>query len=179
MQPWLILLRGINVGGHTKVPMAALKTALEEAGYTQVRTYIQSGNVWLQSPDTAEILQTHIAQLLHTHLGVTAAVLALTPDELAQAQAHNPFVEATAADPKMVHICFLSAAPDPANMAALEPYIGPNEACQLVGRYLYVHYGNGAGRTKLNLSVIEKKLGVVGTARNWNTVCTLRAMQLL
>lgn len=177
MQPWLILLRGINVGGHSKVPMAELKTALEQAGYTQVRTYIQSGNVWLQSNDTADVLQAHIAELLLTHFGVTAAVLAFTPVELVQAQAHNPFAEATAADPKMVHVCFLSAAPDPEKMAALQPYIAPNEACNLVDRYLYVHYGNGAGRTKLNLSVIEKKLGVVGTARNWNTVCTLRAMQ--
>ncbi len=160
------MLRGINVGGRNMVKMDALKALHESLGFKGVRTHLQSGNVVFQakSADAARIEQA-IRKTLHLELSVVLRTAA----ELREAVKANPLPQRLN-EPSAYVIAFLSAQPE--DPAALDAYDGPEEM-QLLGRELYIYYGEGMGRSKLTNTLIERKLGVRATARNWNTVTKL------
>jgi uncharacterized protein (DUF1697 family) len=163
------LLRGINVGGRTKIPMQSLKASLEALGHEDVVTYIQSGNVVLQSKvkDPAKEIEERIAE----DFGVSVTVVIRTPAELKKIVKANPFPKVT--DSKKLHVVFLSEKPTAKAAAALDPDRSPPDELVLRGREIYVHYPSGQARTKLTNEWMERTLGVRGTARNWNTVLKL------
>jgi uncharacterized protein (DUF1697 family) len=163
------LLRGVNVGGRTMIPMPSLKASLEDLGHEDVVTYIQSGNVVFESrvKDPAKEIEERIAE----DFGVSVTVVLRTPAELKKVVKANPFPEVK--EGRKLHVTFLRDKPAKAAVDALDPDRSPPDELVLKGRDLYVHYPNGQAKTKLTNDWVERTLGVRGTARNWNTVLKL------
>jgi len=176
MAVYVALLRGINVGGRTIVGMADLRRVFADLGLDDAQTYLQSGNVVFRAPDELPAeLAGHIEAHIARELGVTTTVLLRTGDELARIVATNPFI-GQEADFAKLHVTFLAVVPDESRVATFQVPAGQPDELALIGREVYLHCPNGYGRTKLNNTFIEKRLGVVGTTRNWNTVTRLRDM---
>jgi uncharacterized protein (DUF1697 family) len=170
------LLRGINVGGKTKVPMAELRAMFESLGYEDVRTYVQSGNVVFRSvfasePDVKQTIEAAIERAF----GLPVPVIVRTPRELEAVIERNPFL-ADESEPTKLHVIFLDDTPDEAAVATLDPNRSPPDRFTVIGRELYVHYPNGAGRSKITIDYVERRLATRATARNWNTVTKLLGM---
>jgi uncharacterized protein (DUF1697 family) len=170
---YVALLRGINVGGRKKVAMADLREALGALGHDDVETYLQSGNAVFTSTDTdPRALAGEIEQELMSRLGMDVKVLVRTAGELAQVVDGNPFPDGTA-EPKKLHVAFLSAAPGDERVAGFDPAPYAPDELRLGDRAVYLWYPNGYGRTRLTNDVLERKLGVTASTRNWNTVVNL------
>lgn len=169
MATWIALFRGINVGGKNILPMKELKEILQEKGYTQVKTYIQSGNVVFQGPQTnAEHIADHIGDAVLDSHGFQPRVIVLSVEDLEQAAAANPFPEAEE-EPKSLHLYFLAESPKCLDLKALNDIKSGTESFAIVGKVFYLHAPKGIGRSKLAARA-EKLIGVAGTARNWRTV---------
>lgn len=172
MATWIVLLRGVNVGGANKLAMADLKALVTNLGHSDVSTYIQSGNVVLTSPrEDRATLATEITAGIEAILGSTISAVLRTPDELRASLEANPF--RTADEVPRVLITFLSDAPAADDIARLEPQRFAPDQFALIGSEIYGHYPNGSGRSKMTLDYFEKRLRVRGTARNLNTVAKL------
>ena len=175
MPRWVALFRGINVGGNNLLPMKELVADLEGLKCTSVRTYIQSGNVIFDAAGkNAQTLVTKIQTQVEQQHGFRPQVLLLSESDLQQAIEANPFPAATS-DPKSLHFFFLAAAPTNPNLQALDLVKGPTEAYVLRSKVFYLYTPDGLGRSKMAVAV-EKKLGVVATARNYRTVAKLAEM---
>ena len=173
MTTYVALLRGINVGGRTKVGMDELRRLFVALGHPEVKTYLQSGNVIFRSTvEEASRLAGEIEGRIGRDLGVTVTVLLRTKDDLAQVVANNPFLGRETDDAKL-HETFLADAPERERVARLETPAGEPDELALVGREVYLHCPHGYGRTKLNNAYIERRLGVAATTRNWRTVTAL------
>lgn len=172
MNCWVVLLRGINVGGNNIVPMKQLAQMLIDMDCEDVTTYIQSGNVLLQHPEiNSQILAEQIASKMQHTFGFMPNILLLTLSQLEQAAANNPFPEAQS-DPKTLHLYFLSEQSKQTNLDTLNNFKKANESFELVNNVFYLHAPDGIGRSKL-AEKVEKTLAVPTTARNWNTVSKL------
>lgn len=166
------LLRGVNVGGHQKLPSAMLKKACEAAGGTAVRTYLQSGNAVFRTSDrSAERVAEKLESALHDVAGFSVDVIVRTFAELQEIIERNPF--GSDADPRRLVVIFLGRAMAKPAFAALEKECAAGERIVNAGRELYAWFENGMGRSKLASCFTERKLGVTCTARNWNTVTAL------
>lgn len=174
MVQYVALLRGINVGGRSSLPMKELTGLLEKLGCENVRTYIQSGNVVLESSEKAPVLAGKVKAAIKKQRDFEPEVLLLTAKELEKAIANNPFPQAED-DPKAVHFGFLATRPIKPNLEKLESLKKESEEFQLIGQVFYLYAPEGVGRSKLAASS-EKALGIAMTDRNWNTVCKLQAM---
>ncbi len=175
MSAYISLLRGINVGGHNKVPMERLRALCEAIGFEQVRTFIQSGNVVFEAAKGAE-LSLKLEKKILAEFGFPVSVVTRTAAELGKAIAANPFVKESKAEPAKVHIAFLSQAPKAEAVKKLETLATKTEQLRHSGHEIYLYYRDGMGKAKLTGSVIERVLGVAATARNWNTVTKLYEM---
>ncbi len=164
------LLRAVNLGGDSKVPMAALRQVLADLGYGDVSTYLQSGNAAFSSPsrDSAE-LAAEIAAAAAEHLGVRCGVMVRTGAELAEAVGANP-LGGEPENPSRYFVAFLGSQPDPAAATGLMARSFDPDRVWVTGRHAYLWCPNGAARTKLTNNSVEKWLGVAATSRNWNTV---------
>jgi uncharacterized protein (DUF1697 family) len=168
----IVLLRGINVGGHRRVAMADLRALLTSLGYDGARTHLQSGNVVLASRATPDRVKRTIEQGLAVELGVDAEVFVRTRDELAEVIARDPLGE-VADNPSRYLVSFLSGQPDAAAVRmAQAAEVGP-ERFVVIGREIYAWHPDGVHSSKLAKVLSEKRLGVTATARNWNTVTKL------
>lgn len=166
---WLALLRGINVVGKNKVPMKALASALETAGFHSVRTYIQSGNVvFSSSRSDPGALARQIERLVERNFACAPMVLVISKAELAAAIRGNPFPGADR-DHKSLHLYFLASRPQSPDIEALARLDAGREAFELKGRVFYFWAPEGFADSVLR-SRIERCLGVAATARNWRTV---------
>jgi uncharacterized protein (DUF1697 family) len=172
MSVYVALLRGVNVGGHRKVPMADLREALTAAGFGNVRTYIQSGNIVAESDDDAEAVATRISAVIETRFGHTVPVMVRTAAELDRIAAADPFAE-RGLDPSKVTVTFLSGpAPVP-----LEVPAGQSEEAFTDGAEVWVYYPEGLGTSTLERTGFWKPLGsLTTTTRNVRTVLKLRDM---
>jgi uncharacterized protein (DUF1697 family) len=174
MTTYVALLRGINVGGNSKVGMADLWRVFVTLGHADVQSYLQSGNVIFSSAADASSRSTEeIERRVARDLGVTVTVLLRSANELAQIVAGNPFV-GRETDPTKLHVTFLADAPGHEGAARLETAGAEPDELALVGREVFLHCPNGYGRTKLNNAFLERRLGVAATTRNWRTVTALR-----
>jgi uncharacterized protein (DUF1697 family) len=172
---WVLLLRGVNVGGRHTLPMRELAELLEALGLEEVRTYIQSGNaVFRAAGEAAAALGDRIAAAIEERKGFRPEVLVLSAERLEAAARANPFPEGEA-EPKTLHLFFLAATPTAPDLAGLEALRSPTERFHLATEVLYLHAPDGIGRSKLATRV-ERLLGVPATARNWRTVQMLREM---
>jgi uncharacterized protein (DUF1697 family) len=161
------LLRAVNVGGRNSVPMPALRELVESLGFTDVSTYIQSGNVLFTSPRAvkAQPLESAIAK----QFGVKSAVMLRTERELVKALDANPFPSAPTAT---VHIGFMASKPSAAAVRKVEADPFAPEEFVVVGREYFLHLPNGMGRSKLG-AYVQRKFDVPATVRNWKTVSKL------
>lgn len=172
MNTYLSLLRGINVGGKNRLPMKLLATLLEDLEAQQVQTYIQSGNAVLQHSSTdLPALSRRIESAVEEACEFEPRVLTMGKDDLERAITFNPFPKAES-EPKTLHVYFLEAVPQTANVDKLEVIKSSSENFVLLKNLFYLHAPEGIGRSKLAAGV-EKLLGVAATARNWRTVCKL------
>jgi len=170
------LLRGINVGGKNKLPMKTLASIFEAAGATDVRTYIQSGNVvYRAKPKVAKRVPELVSKAIAKDLGLTVPIVTLSAGELAEVATHNPFLEA-GAETKILHVAFLAEAPGALEVAALDPDRSPPDELAVRGRTIYLRCPNGMARTKLTNDYLDRTLGTTSTVRNWRTVLTLLEM---
>lgn len=152
--------------------MAELRELLSEAGFDDVRTHLQSGNVVLSSEASAERLVRDCERAISQRVGFEVPVVVRTRDELAEVVERNP-LGAVASDPKRYQVSFLSAAPDPEVVRRLAALATPTEQLVALGRELYAWHPDGVARSKLWAGLAGKGLGVTATARNWTTVTKL------
>ncbi|MBI3444811.1 MAG: DUF1697 domain-containing protein [Magnetospirillum sp.] len=166
MTVFVALLRAVNVGGNSRLPMDELKSLCVSAGFEAVRTYIASGNVVLESPWPESQVKAALESALEAYAGRPISVMVRGAAELDAVLAANPFQHTPA--PKTA-IIFLDSAPPP---DTLEQVSGVNgEDIRLGGREIYVHYPYGMGTSRLKFPA-----AVTGTARNLKTVAKLVAM---
>lgn len=160
MPVYVALLRAINVGGTGTLLMSDLKALCEAAGFEDVRTYIQSGNVLLRTDLSREDAAKKLGDALAAHMGKAPGVMLRTGEELAAIAAANPFPHAK---PNYLMVNFLS---EPAPKDALDKMVAPDgEEAHAAGCEIYVHYPDGSGRSKLKLPALK-----LATARNLNSV---------
>jgi len=177
MYTHLALLRGINVSGHNMIKMETLKNVLENKGFQNVRTYIQSGNVFVDSEEAhgASVGFT-IKQEIFKQLGLDVPVVVVSKNDLEQCFLNNPYLKEKEVDEKKLYIAFVSKELQVSAINDLKiSQFKPDEAAIDKSR-IFIKYATGAGKTRLDQKYIEKKLSVVATIRNWNTVTKLLAM---
>jgi uncharacterized protein (DUF1697 family) len=172
---YVALLRGINVGGRTKLPMAELRALMETLGHEDVVTYIQSGNVVFRSAAKEAKVASDIAAGIKKEFGYQLPVIVRTRAQLAKVVAGNPYLK-SGAEPSKLHVTFLAAKPTATAIAKLDPDRCPPDEFIVSGREIFMLLPNGMGRTKLTIDYFEKRLATQGTARNWNTVNKLLGM---
>jgi uncharacterized protein (DUF1697 family) len=172
----IALLRGINVGGHRKVPMAQLRELMQKLGYSDVKTYVQSGNVVFTGPDDPPAkVERKLEQAIEDEFGFDVAVMVRSRDELAAVVAANPLGE-VAADPARYLVMFLDGEVDPARVADVDAASLAPEAFTIRGREVYIFMPGGFADSPARKALTEKRLGVSATARNWRTVEKLLAL---
>ena len=190
MATHVALLRGINVGGNNKVPMAELREVVASLGHTGVSTYIQSGNVLFTaragaaadaSAEDASALAAGLEQAIERAFGLRLRVVVLSRAELAQVIGDNPYQAEP--NPKYVHAMFFPAEPGPEvreSVAAAERQAaekGGRDEAAVVGRTLFLHTPDGYGRSELAARLARARgPAATGTARNWATVTKLLAL---
>jgi len=170
------LLRGINVGGNKKIAMAELRVLLTGLGYADVATYLQSGNAVFSSPQQpAEALGSAIEAAIAADLGTGVRVMVRTGAEIAAAIERCP-LPGQPQNPARFFVAFLSAEPDPARALEIERLSFEPDQIWVRGSEAFLWCPNGAADTKLTNNLIEKRLGVTATSRNWNTVSKLASL---
>lgn len=175
MSTHLALLRGVNLGSKNKVPMKELRTRLEELGYKDVRTYIQSGNVILESGSATKKVAEGIEKAISDAYGLKISVVMRTRVGLKRVLESNPFLTKRS-DLSSLHVMFLADMPSAKALSALDPHRSAPDEFKVKGREVYMLFPNGSGRSKLTLDYFERTLGTRATARNWKTVIKLLEM---
>jgi len=177
MTTHLALLRGINVSGHNMIKMEALKTTLEAIGFENVQTYIQSGNVFV---DTEEENPAKVGFLIKQEIfkvfGHEVPIVVIGKADLEACLKNNPFLKEKDIDIKKLYVAFVSIAlrSDSINDLKISQF-KPDEASIDENR-IFIKYAVGAGKTRFDQKYIEKKLNLIATIRNWNTVTQLLKM---
>jgi uncharacterized protein (DUF1697 family) len=164
------LLRGINVGGKHKLPMKELVALFEGAGCSDVRTYIQSGNVVFRTSEkSAAAVAKDVERRIEERFGYEVPVILRTAEALGTVASGNPFL-ADGADETHLHVGFLATRPTPEAVASLDPARSAIDSFRVVGTEVYLHTPGGMGRTKLTTDWFDRRLGATMTVRNWRTV---------
>ena len=173
MTTFVALLRAVNVGGNNKVPMPALRTLFESSGYTDVTTYIQSGNVVFDSASTKRpALVGQIEAAIKREFGLRIDVVIRSARELAAAIDANPYGDRVR-DHKTLHVAFLNDPPDRARLATIDAARFAPDEFAIGRREVYVHCPNGVGGSKLPTALAARLAPSPATMRNWNTVTKL------
>ena len=173
MTAYLAILRGVNVSGHNRVKMADLERVFQGLGHSRVATFIQSGNVIFTSSDASSTeLVRGIEQALAVELGLNVSALLRSRREMERVIQESPFLE-TGRDLTKLHVTFLAEEPtrslgDDFDQQSFRP-----DKYWLGTREVYLHCPLGYGRTRLNNSFWERRLGISATSRNWNSVTRL------
>jgi len=177
MTTFIALLRGINVSGQKRMRMADLHKSCAASGLTDVRTYLQSGNV-VFSANRAD--QRKLAATLRTRIandfGHDVDVLVLSAKELDRIASSNPLWPRSGGAENLFHATFLFEPVAGGRFRTLTLPSQPGEQAVLVGQVVLLHCPHGYGRTKLSNNFFEKALGVPATTRNWRTVLALRGL---
>jgi uncharacterized protein (DUF1697 family) len=168
----IVLLRGINLASRNRIAMPRLREALEEAGFDDVQTYVQSGNVVLTSSGSAADVARKVERQISQSFGLDIDVVVRTRSQLARVVERNPLAK-VAKNPKRYQVSFLSAKPSAAVMRKLEEAAAETERVVLMGREIYAWHPEGIGRSRLWTLLAGRGLGVTATARNWTTVAKL------
>lgn len=184
MPTHVALLRGINVGGGGKIPMAGLRQLVSSLGHAEVGTYIQTGNIiFSPSHDDTAALAAELTEAIAASFSVRSAAVVLSGAQLAAVISANPYPDEP--NPRFVHGVFLLADPDEASHARVSQAVdlvagkGSRDEAAIIGRTLYLHTPDGFGTSDLARELLLKKRGspvAAGTARNWATITRLLAL---
>jgi len=174
MKKHLALLRGINVSGHNMIKMDALKTVLENSDFKNVQTYIQSGNVFVDSEEeNGASIGYKIKQEIFKAFSHEVPVVVIRKEDLESCLKNNPYLKEKEYDTKKLYVAFLSKELQGSAINDLKiSQFKPDEAV-IDGNKIFIKYDIGAGKTRLDQKYIEKKLNVTATIRNWNTISKL------
>jgi uncharacterized protein (DUF1697 family) len=171
----IVLLRGVNLGAHNRIAMPALREGLTEAGFGDVATYVQSGNVVLTSGSSADVVAREVRKAIADRFGLEIDVVVRTRSELAAIVKRDPLGK-VAKDPKRYQVSFLASKPKAEIVRKLEAAAAEPERLVVQRREIYAWHPNGVGRSKLATLLAGKGLGVTATARNWTTVTRLLSL---
>ncbi|MFL5951130.1 MAG: DUF1697 domain-containing protein [Gaiellaceae bacterium] len=169
MAQHIILLRGINVGSRNRIAMPALRDALADAGFAEVRTYVQSGNIVVASGAKPEAVARKIHAVIQRQFGLEIALVTRTRAELARVVELDPLGK-VATDPKRYQVSFLDAKPPRDLVRRLEDAAAPGERVVAHGREIYAWHPDTIARSRLWALLAAKDLGATATARNWTTI---------
>lgn len=175
MARFIVMLRGVNVGGNV-LKMDRLRELCGELGFKNTQTYVQSGNIVFESTQPASALCSLIEKRLAGETRLPVTVIVRTPAELLNIISGNPFLKEKGIDLSKLHVTFLAK---PAGGVALKTLAAINagsDRFRVIGKEVYLHCPNGYGETKLSNNALQKVLGVNATTRNWNTVNKLSEM---
>lgn len=175
MTVWIGLLRGVNVGGTNKLPMAEFRASVESAGCREVSTYIQSGNVVFDAGGDEQSVVECLRKVLADRHGLDVPVVVREASEIESVAARHPFTDEIA-DPRLLHVAFLDRVPDQADLPLIDTDAWAPDRWAVDGRELFLAYPNGSGRSKMTLERFERPWGVTATARNLNTVAQLAGL---
>ena len=177
MTTYIALLRAVNVGGHKPVAMSDLRRMLAELGLSDARS-LQSGNLVFRrdSRGKADLLELLLEKEARNRLGLETDFFVRSAREWNAVVANNPFRDEAESDPSHLLVMFTKAATNSRDVEALQASIAGPEVLHAHNRHLYIVYPAGIGRSRLTNSLLERKLGTRGTARNWKTVLKLAAM---
>ena len=174
MKTYIALLRGINVGGHKKVPMAELRDVLTKSGLTAVKTYIQSGNVIFQYQDIGiEVLELKIQKIIIAYFGFEVSVLVRTKTDIETLFNDCPFSEEKKTNSYFI---ILREAPETDLIAEISKLTTSAEEFIITKNCIYIFYALGAGKGKLGVNFFERKLKITATARNYKTMVKLLSL---
>lgn len=176
MKTYILLLRGINVGGHNSVLMINLKKSIEDLEFLEVQTYIQSGNVIFKSDinNSKKVLDI-LEKQIHEKFFRDIKLILKTKNELEEIVLKNPFVKRKVINLEKLHVTFLSGTPSDENIN-LVSFAKSSDEFELIRDVIYLHCPKWYGKTKLTNNFFESKLKVNATTRNWNTILTLLSL---
>jgi uncharacterized protein (DUF1697 family) len=171
------MLRGVNVVGHNKIKMEALRALCASLSLRNPQTYIQSGNVVFGTKErNLTALTKRIENAIEGEFGLRVPVIVRTSSELRDVIARNPFAKRRGLDPSKLLVTFLAGDPTPEACAQVLELKTEPEELRIDGREVFIYYRNGMARPTVPWTTIERKLKVSGTGRNWNTVNKLLEM---
>jgi uncharacterized protein (DUF1697 family) len=173
---FVAFLRAINLGRVNRVPMAELRATLTDAGFGDVATHLQSGNVVLRSARRSPTaVEKRIEELVGAQFGVDADVMVRSADQLAKIVRGNPMARGHAG-PEKLHVAFLKSRPAPAATRALTGRSFGDDEFVVRGTEIYLRYPNGIAGSKMNTALFEGALGTPGTVRTWKVVTRLNEL---
>jgi uncharacterized protein (DUF1697 family) len=165
------MLRAVNVGGHAKIKMEALRALYSSLKFENPQTYVQSGNVIFKTSERdLDAVAKRIQKAIEKKFGCCPEVILRTTKELRAVVAKNPFARRSGIEPGKLLVTFLAIDPGDAARETLRNQKFQPEELHVSGRELYIYFPNGAGKSKLPWGRIDKILQTRGTARNWNSV---------
>ena len=170
------LLRGINVGGHNKIPMVELRSLCTEMGWDEVRTYIQSGNIVFASDDSAKSLEKALEQSIERRFDLKIPVIIRRANDWLAYVERNPFPEIGKTDPNLLALGLAKATPKASALKDLRERAVNGEQLAQTRDALWVHFPQGVARSKLTPDLMTRLIGSPVTMRNWRTVLKLRDM---
>ncbi len=175
MPRFVVLLRALNVGKR-KAPMAELREACREAGFADVQSYIQSGNLVFSGDGDAAAIEGRVEAVVERQFGFSSEAIARTAAQWSAYATGSPFPEVEAERPGNLHLCLSKRAPKADAAERLMERATLGERVVLAGDALWVDFAGGVGQSKLLPAVFDKLAGSTVTARNWNTVLKLQEM---
>jgi|SRR5229473_2646566 uncharacterized protein (DUF1697 family) len=171
------MLRGVNVGGHNKTKMEALRALYESLKLRDAQTYVQSGNVIFRTNErNMSRLTKQIEDGIERKFGFRPDVVLRTVAEMRDVVARNPFAKRRGIEPSKLLVSFLASDPGAEGREKVRQMKCDPEELRIEGRELYIYFPNGMGRSKLSLARLEKTLKTRGTGRNWNSVTKMLEM---
>jgi uncharacterized protein (DUF1697 family) len=174
MTTYIALLRGINVSGHNKIKMVALKQSFIQLGFNEVVTYIQSGNIIFQTKENDGLkIEQQIITQINKDFGHTIKALVLSKKQLNTVFVSNLFLKRKTIDIKTLYVAILKDNFDVEGIKQIEPFLTNSEEIKIVENYAFLYYPNSAGNSKLSTNLIERKLKTTATSRNWRTITKL------
>jgi uncharacterized protein (DUF1697 family) len=173
MQKFVSFLRGVNMTGHNSIKMAELASLYKDLGFSDVQTYIQSGNVIFKSADSETEVRDKIEKGISAGFGYDIAAMIRTVEELEALFSINPYLKEDDFNPAKMAVIFLHEPVTDIQSAKVSTVSYPPDKFQIGRREIFIYCPNGFGRTKLYTNFFENKMGVTGTARNWKTISTI------
>lgn len=173
LDTFIVLLRGINVGGRNKIPMPELRPLCADLGWENVQSYIQSGNLVLKASATAASLEAELERAIKRRFGLSIPVIVRAGADWPSYVNGNPYPEASQNEPNLVMLALSKAPPKTDAVEGLRERALIGERIVQVGDGLWIHYAGGVGRSKLSPTLLDRLVGSPVTARNWRTVLKL------
>lgn len=173
---YAVFLRGVNVGGNVKISMTDLKKVLADNGFSNVQTYINSGNVIVESDSGRKPIQQQINSLIKGRFDLDIAMIIKSLSELTEIIHSDPYDREREITDSRKILMLLSDAIDPDKMATLKSEFPLKENYYLFNDVIYIYYHEGSGTSRFTVNLIERKFNITATARNWKTIVKMTGL---